>query len=174
VTELYKVSPPRAEMVFHPSRFWRTEDWESSTDRPREGYIEENVLYAGDFEEVSIHLFPRVRVVRVRPADADCNLLQSLGLNCHPGNDAYVFVEESRRAEVEGFKPTIFSFSASGFIRVRRGEYVSRQVQEALGAETIPISEALARWNVAACYVEGLDAVISKLTSAGVYFEEQR
>jgi hypothetical protein len=37
---LYKVSPPRASMVFEPSTFWRSEDWESSTTRRREGYVE--------------------------------------------------------------------------------------------------------------------------------------
>jgi hypothetical protein len=64
-SRLYKVSPPREDMVFRPSRFWRTADWQSSSTRPHNGYIMEDLLYAGDFDEVNIHLFPRVRTCRV-------------------------------------------------------------------------------------------------------------
>jgi hypothetical protein len=56
---LYKVSAPRTEMLFHPSSFWHTPDRESSTTRAREGYVRDEVLFAGDFDEVNIHLFPR-------------------------------------------------------------------------------------------------------------------
>ncbi len=62
---LYKVSQPRSDLVFHPSTFWHTLDWESSTTRYRDDYIEDKVLYVGDFDEVNIHLFPRKRTVRV-------------------------------------------------------------------------------------------------------------
>jgi hypothetical protein len=37
------------------------------------------VLYAGEFEEVSIHLFPRVRTLRVRALNADWQALSRLG-----------------------------------------------------------------------------------------------
>lgn len=150
-SHVYKVSPPRRDMMFYPRTFWRSEDWESSTDRPREGYIEERLLYAGDLDEISIHLFPRVRTVRVRPADADSVRLRQMDLRCSPGESAYIFVEESRKREVEAFCPTIFKFRSLGFTRVRRGEYVSREAQEAVSTETLPIAEALARWSIEAC-----------------------
>ena len=70
-THLYKVSAPQADNMFYPGAFWHTPDWESSTTRFREGYIRDEVLYAGDFDEVNIHLFPRVRTVRVRSVDCD-------------------------------------------------------------------------------------------------------
>jgi hypothetical protein len=170
---LYKVSPPRASMVFEPSTFWRSEDWESSTTRRREGYVEDVVLYAGTFEEVSIHLFPRVRTLRVRAVDADWQALSRLGLACSAGMTAYVFVEERYRAEVEAFRPTIFEFNAAGFTRVRRGEYVSRSAQVAVSSETLSMAQALERWNVGACYVDCLDDVTRVLSAAGVYFEVQ-
>jgi hypothetical protein len=42
---LYKISAPRADMMFYPSTYWHTSDWESSTTRCQEGYIEDEVLY---------------------------------------------------------------------------------------------------------------------------------
>lgn len=67
---LYKISQPRDDLMFYPSIFWHTPDWESSTTHAKEGYIRDTILYAGDFDEVNIHLFPRVRTIRVRARDA--------------------------------------------------------------------------------------------------------
>jgi hypothetical protein len=50
---------------------------------------------------------------------------------------------------------------------------VSWTSQVALSSETMSIAEALERWNVEACYVESLDDVITTLTAAGIYFDEQ-
>jgi hypothetical protein len=122
---------------------------------------QDDVLYAGDLDEVNIHLFPRVRTVRVRSVDASLASLHSLGIRCAPGKSAYIFIHESRREEVESFCPTIFTFRTSGFVRVRKGEYVSREPQRAISDETIPMSVALERWNVEACFVESLDALIT-------------
>ncbi|MEM7362811.1 MAG: hypothetical protein AAF525_02200 [Pseudomonadota bacterium] len=160
-------------MTFHPSRFWRSEDWESSTDRPRQGYIEELLLYAGDLDEISIHLFPRVRTVRVRSKDAASSQLRALDLACSQDKAAYIFIECIKRETVERFTPTIYEFRASGFCRVRRGEYVSRRPQQAIAKETVSLTEAIDRWHIEACYVTSLDVVISKLKTAGIYFEEQ-
>lgn len=172
-SHLYKVAAPRSDMTFSPRSFWHTEDWESSTDRPRKGYLEDAVLFAGDFAEVSIHLFPRVRTVRVSTGDADCAFLSKLGLRCSPGRVAYIFVAHTHRCTVEAFHPTIFQFDARGFVRVRRGEYVSWAPQKAIAVETISMGEALSRWNVEACYVEDLDDLIATLSAATIYFEEQ-
>lgn len=173
MAHLYKVSAPRADKMFYPSTFWHTLDWESSTTRYREGYIKDEVLYAGDFEEVNIHLFPRVRTVRVRFVDADSSKLCDLGLWCTPGKAAYIFIHHSRREEVESFHPTVFKFREDGFVRVRKGEYISREPQQAVSAETISIAEAINRWNVEACYVDDLDGVIERLNQEGVYFDVQ-
>jgi len=173
MTYLYKVSAPRADNLFLPSPFWHTSDWESSTTRYREGYVRDDVLFAGDFDEVNIHLFPRVRTVRVRSADADVSALYELGVRCTRGKSAYVFVHSSRRGDVEAFHPTIFKFLADGFVRVRKGEYISRVPQRAISVETISMAEALDRWNVEACYVDDLDALTARLGQRGIYFDEQ-
>lgn len=170
---LFKVSPPRQDMTFRPTKFWRTQDWSSSTTRAREGYIEDRVLFAGDFDEVSIHLFPRVRTVRVRGRDAEASALAVLGLACRPGARAHIFAPHARAAEVEGFRPTVFRFARTGFACVRNCEYVSREPQRAISCETFAMPEALARWNIAAIFVDDLDPVIAKLSVAGVYFDEQ-
>jgi hypothetical protein len=172
-TYLYKVSAPRTDHLFHPSPFWHTPEWESSTTSYREGYIKDDVLFAGDFDEVNIHLFPRVRTVRVRSVDADISALHDLGVRCTPEKSAYVFVHHSCRKDVEAFHPTIFTFRADGFVRVRKGEYVSWQPQQAISAETISMAEALNRWNVDVCYLDDLDTLIERLNQVGIYFDEQ-
>jgi hypothetical protein len=170
---LYKVSAPRAEMEFHPSPFWRSADWESSTTRPRADYIRECVLYAGDFDEINIHLFPRVRTIRVRAVDADASRLRGLGLGCTPGRTSYIFVAQSRRQQVESFRPTIFTFAASGFTRVRKGEYVSWEPRRAISSETVSLPDAIVRWNIEACYVADLDELKALLSRDAIYFDEQ-
>lgn len=170
---LFKVSPPRQDMTFRPTKFWRTQDWSSSTTRARDGYIEDEVLFAGDFDEVSIHLFPRVRIVRVRVRDAEASALAVLGPARRSGARAHIFAPRARAAEVEGFRPTVYRFARTGFSCVRNGEYVSRQPQQAISCETFAMPEALARWNIDATLVDDLDEVIGTLSVAGVHFDEQ-
>ncbi len=170
---LYKVSPPREDMVFRPSPFWHTPDWESSSTREHPGYINEELLYAGDFEEVNIHLFPRVKTVRVRAVDADHATLSRLGVECTPGKSAWIFVAQSRQDEVAAFRPTVFTFAPEGFEWVRKGEYVARRPQQAISCETIEMREALKRWNVEPCFVVDLEPVVRRLRAADVYFDVQ-
>ncbi len=170
---LYKVSSPRSDLMFYPSTFWHTPDWESSTTRYRDAYIEEKVLYVGDFDEVNIHLFPRVRTVRIRAIDAGHSVLQGCGLQCSPGKTAYIFCATSRKKEVESFRPTIFKFNSGGFTNVRKGEYVSWKPQKAISCETISILDAMKKWTVQACYVPNVDALIANITGEGIYFDEQ-
>ncbi len=170
---LYKVAPPRRDMLFEPTQFWRTADWESSSTRERDGYIKDEVLYAGDFDEINIHLFPRVRTARVRAVDANAADLAVLGVQCTPNRTAWIFVDNSRRAEVEAFEPTIYTFRPDGFTRVRNGEYISRRSQLAVAFETISMTDALRRWNVEACFVDDLDVFIAKLQHSQIYFEVQ-
>ncbi len=170
---LYKVSQPRSDLVFHPSTFWHTLNWESSTTRYRDDYIEDKVLYVGDFYEVNIHLFPRKRTVRVRAIDANHSALEGCGILCLPGKMSYIFCATSGKNEVELFRPTIFKFSSDGFTRVRKGEYVSWVPQKAIGSETMSIAEAVNKWNIQVCYVADLNALIAILTRETIYFDEQ-
>ena len=172
-TNLYKVSAPQADNMFYPGAFWHTPDWESSTTRFREGYIRDEVLYAGDFDEVNIHLFPRVRTVRVRSVDCDEFMLRDLGFKYTPGKTAHIFIHRSCKQAVESFHPTIYKFNMNGFVHIRKGEYVSWESQSAISSETITIDEAVMRWNVQTCYVDDVDNLIARLKQVGIYFDEQ-
>lgn len=170
---LYKVAPPRRNWRFEPSRFWRSEDWQSSTTRPRSGYFEEQLLYAGDFDEVTIHLFPRVHTVRLRRMDASAECLGALGINTPGSPRAYVFFDGRFADEIGCFRPTIWHFDPEGFECVRRGEYVAREARQALAAETISMAAARYRWDIDVCPVPDLPELTDKLRAAGVYFDEQ-
>ena len=61
----------------------------------------------------------------------------------------------------------------NGFVHIRKGEYVSWDPQSAISSETIPIDEAVMRWNVRTCYVDDVDNLIARLKQVGIYFDEQ-
>ena len=170
---LFKVCPPRRDWRFEPSRFWRSRDWESSTTRPRQGYVQEDLLYVGDYDEVTIHLFPRVHTARLWGDDAVDDLRRELGLELGADIRAFVFYEHARAQEVAQFRPTIFHFHRDGFERVRRGEFVFREARRAIAAETLSLDAALARWCVRPCPVTSLDEVMERLRTRGAYFDEQ-
>ena len=131
------------------------------------------MLFAGEFDEVSIHLFPRVTTVRVRAVDADPVIMREQDIECRPDKNAWIFCPANRRTEVESFRPTVFTFDTAGFIRVRRGEYVSWAPRQAIASETLAIAEAIERWNIQCLFVEDLALLIDRVRSAGIYFEEQ-
>lgn len=160
--------------MFHPGTFWHTPDWESSTPRPRQGYVEDKVLYVGDFEEISIHLFPRVRVIRVRAQDAsDASLSQITGYSLPDDKRANIFIARDRQQSIQQFEPTIYRFDRTTFKNLRRGEYVSYQPCKAIDSLTIALIDAIELWNLHVCFVESLDTVKEQLADADIYFDEQ-
>jgi hypothetical protein len=170
---LYKVSAPRAEAIFLPSRFWRTEDWSSSSTREKPGYIEDEVLYAAGFDEVNIHLFPPVRRVRVWTGPNTREFLADLAGSLPKICRAVIFLEDNARAQVEAFSPTIYHFDPGGFEPIPSNEYISREPQSAVACETISIGEALARWHIEVSYVKTLDGLVERLKRNDISFSEQ-
>jgi hypothetical protein len=166
---LYKVSEPGHGDRFEPRRFWRTDDWAFSDDHPHEGLIEDQVLFAAEFDEVNLHLLPRVRRVRVRLDDPDrSRRVRACGFDWQPGARAVVFVADADRAAVESFAPTVFVFDRSGFERTPTDEFISRQPQTAMSSETIPIAEALARWRLEVIYVDDTVALELQFQRQGI------
>ena len=96
---LYKVTLPREDHQFFPSKFWRTEDWSSSSNRPHDGYIEDEVLYVGDFAEVNIHLFPKVRRLRFWRTEATEAFMHDFSFAFTDGSKA-VIVADSGNEEL--------------------------------------------------------------------------
>lgn len=171
---LYKVSAPRSDWTFEPRPFWRSADWTSSSSRPRDGYIEEAVVYAAGFEEVSIHLLPKIWRLRVRLNDANQGLLNELGYVWPAGSRALIFFREEDSGLVWGFQPTIFKFAPEGFEPVPSNEFISRVPQHALGSETLSLHEALDRWRVQLIPVGDTEELTSRLTERDIRFSIQR
>jgi hypothetical protein len=166
---LFKVSEPRFGDRFEPRSFWRTDDWAFSDDHPREGLIEDSVLYAAEFDEVNIHLLPRVWRLRVwLDSKERSRRLRECGFDWRSGARALLFVAENDRADVEGFAPTVFAFKRSGFERTPTNEFISRVAQTAVSKETISIADALARWQVEIRYVPDAAALEEQLRQAGI------
>lgn len=172
---LYKVSAPREDLTFVPTRFWRTEDWSSSTGHEREGrfeghvYIEDQVLFAGSFDEVNIHLLPKVRRLRVWLDDETrCERLSKLGYRWSADSTAVIFAGETDRPVIEAFSPTIFTFERDGFERTPSNEFISRVPREATSQESVPFPDAMARWRFDLVYVPDTGALEQALRGAGI------
>lgn len=166
---LFKVAPPREDPTFHPQSFWRSEDWSSSTHRPRKGYVEDRVLYAGEFDEVNIHLLPKVWRLRVRlDHEGRAQRLRALGHDWPEGSRAVIFALEADRARIESFAPTIFTFARAGFEQVPSREWVAREPQRALRSETILFGEARRRWVFELLFVPDGDALAQGLREASI------
>ena len=170
---LYKVSHPNQDMTFTPKKFWRTENWKSSSPRPKEGYVCDEVLYVGGFNEINIHLLPKVRRIRIWLTADHIDLLRSTSLHFDRAKEALIITEETNRISVESFSPTVFTFNEEGFEYIPSNEYIARSPKTAVHKETITMSEAIARWNIELVYVDDLDAVISELRSLNIPFSEQ-
>lgn len=166
---LYKVSEPRHGDRFEPRLFWRTDDWSFSDDHPHDGLIEDRVLFAAEFDMVNLHLLPRVRRVRVWLDDPErSQRLRACGFDWQPGTRAAVFVAHADRPAVDRFAPTVFVFDRSGFERTPTDEFISREPQTAISSETIPIADALARWQVEVIYVDDTVALELEFQQRGI------
>ena len=172
-SNLYKVAPPKSDYTFFPSTFWHTPDWESSTTNPRSGYIEDKVLFAGTLDEISIHLFPRVGVIRVRSADAAGEVMYSIYKKCLSNISAYIFTNDSNRKQIELFQPTVYSFEKEGFENIRNGEYIARSPRKASSSKTLHLLDILAERRIQVCYVKDVQYIKTALTNHNIYFDEQ-
>jgi hypothetical protein len=166
---LYKVAAPREDWTFHPRTFWRTEDWSSSSDEEREDHVQDAVLYAGTFDEVNIHLFPKVWRLRVWLDSEKRNArLRELVYSWADGSRAAIFAQHADRDAIESFEPTVFAFERDGFERTPSNEHVAREPRTATSCETIPFREAVARWSFELIYVDDIKALAETFRSAGV------
>lgn len=166
---LYKVSEPREDWTFEPRPFWRAQDWSFSDDHPRDGLVEDCVLYAAEFDEINIHLLPRVWRLRVWLDDEEiCARLKRLGFSWAEGSRAVIFAREADRRSIEAFSPTVFTFDRSGFEQTPTNEFVSREPRTAISAERILLQEAQERWRFDVVYVAEPETLVKTLQSRGV------
>lgn len=171
---LYKVSAPRSDLTFEPRPFWRNEDWTKSSQQPRDGYIEEAVVYAAGFDAVSIHLLPKVWRLRVTLNPATEPLMRELGYVWAPASRALIFFREEDEDIVWEFQPTVFIFDREGFEAIPSNEFISRTPVRALRSETLTIADAIERWAVHLIPVAHPNALVSALTERGIRFSIQK
>lgn len=119
---LYKVSPPRDSLIFNPSVFYRTNDYSSSSDKPKDGHLEDKLLYAGEFFDVAIHLLPP-DVFRIQVPNQKGNFhdLEHLSYKPDQANESVIFIEESDFEKVINFQPTVYIFDKSSLLETKIG-----------------------------------------------------
>lgn len=170
---LYKVSAPRESMLFEPTRFYRTEDFRSSSRRSRPGYIPDCLLYAGDFEEISIHLFPKIHRIRVRNSEESRGGLSILGFETDPARRCYIFVNREDETRIKEFEANVYIFEDRHFTKTPSNEYVSREPVEAVGSESYAMPEILKRWSIQLIPVDSVRTLSRILADAGIVYSYQ-
>jgi hypothetical protein len=170
---LYKVSPARPNNIFEPSKFWRSADWNASLKEPRDGYILEEVLYAGDFNDVNLYLLPNVPRMRIWLSDRVVDRLKQLDIMVESHFTALIIARISDWEAIENFHPTINYFDEAGFEMTPSQEYISRTPQTAIKVETISIFEAIERWNIELYFVEDYEGLKLDLQTIGIKYSEQ-
>ena len=127
------------------------------------------MLYAAEFDEVNIHLLPKVWRLRVwLDTEKQFERLKELGYNWKHGSRAVIFAIRSDRERIEAFMPTIYTFEKSGFEPTPSNEFVARNPQSAVSAETIPFDEAIRRWQFELIYIDDAEAFAQLLRSNGI------
>ena len=170
---LYKVSAPRESMVFTPTRFYRTEDFRSSSRRSRPGYIPDCLLYAGDFEEISIHLFPNIHRIRVRNSEESRGALSILGFETDPARRCYIFVNREDETRIKEFEANVYIFEDRHFTKTPSNEYISREPVKAIGSEVYAMSEILKKWSIQLIPVDSVRELSMILADAGIVYSYQ-
>ena len=170
---LYKVSQPRKNMRFEPSKFWHTTDWKRSSQNPKPGYVEDVVLYAAGFDEISIHLLPKVRRLRVWIKPETTAHLSDMGFQWGAECRALIFAAVDCREMVANFCPTIFTFEDDGFEPLPTNEFIAREAKTAASCETVTMREAIARWSIEIKYVDDLDGIRAEIQRRNMLYSEQ-
>ena len=170
---LYKVTAPRESKLFNPTRFYRTQDFRSSSTRLKPGYIKDCLLYVGDSEEIAIHLFPKIDRIRVRNSEASRLKLSHLGFETDPSRKCYIFAHREDQRKIMEFEATVYAFEDRHFMKTPSNEYISRDPVEAISSESYTMSEILRRWCIQLILVASIPKLSGILSEAGVTYSYQ-
>lgn len=165
---IYKVSPRRGNLLFEPAVFYRTADFKSSSTRPKPGYIQDTLLYAGDREEIAIHLFPDIDRLRVRLNDATRSALAKLGFATDADKLIVIFVNAADQARLPGFVATVYSFDAAEFERTPSNEFIARKPVRGIGVEQLSMPEILRDWKIQVIAVPNVAETDTLLRQDGI------
>ncbi|MDE3000064.1 MAG: hypothetical protein OXU79_13390 [Gemmatimonadota bacterium] len=159
--------------MFKPTRFYRTEDFRSSSRRPKPGYVPDCLLYAGDFDEISIHLFPKIHRIRVRNAEESRRKLSILGFETDADKRCYIFANREAETQIMEFEASVYIFDDCHFTKTPSNEYISREPVEAIGSESYTMQEILRSWRIQLIPVDSVPELSGFLTDAGVAYSYQ-
>ena len=170
---LYKVTAPLKSRLFNPTKFYRTQDFRSSSPRPKPGYICDCLVYAGDFAEISIHLFPKIHRIRVRNSESSRRELMNLGIETDPSKRCFIFVNKGDETQIMAFVANVYIFEDRHFTKTPSNEYISREPVEAIGSESYAMPEILRRWGIQLITVDSVPELSRILTGAGIDYSYQ-
>lgn len=165
---VYKVTAPRELMRFEPSVFYRTEDFQSSSNRLKPGYIQDTLLYAGDAEEISIHLLPKIDRLRVVLTEQHRRQLATLGWTVPPEARIAMFVHAADVPGLRGFRPTVYCFDARHFARTPSNEFVARTAVDAIGMCELEMRDILERWRIQIIPITDIPGTDAQLRTSGI------
>jgi hypothetical protein len=171
---VYKASYPGSGMTFEPGVFYRSADYAVSSNRPGEGLVRDELLYAGDIAGITLHLFPRIDRLCVA---LDSDVRRRLRRHDHRiGRDsrALVVIQEADCRAVREFSPTIYVFDAKDFSRVASGEFVARKPVEAVRVDRYRMDQALRRWKVELLCVPDLERCEASFRVSNIPFSTQK
>ncbi len=170
---LYKATAPRKKLLFKPSKFYRTEDFLSSADKPKPGYTEDELLYAGEFHEMAIYLMPNIYRIQTINQKNNYAKLSTLGFKFDLNKEIVIFINDSDHKKTMEFSPTVYVFEKKYFTKVKSGEYVSKEPVEAIRCDTFSMLEALDKWKVELILVPNVHRLRDTLILAEVGFIAQ-
>ena len=170
---LYKVTEPRENLLFEPTTFYRTEDFSSSSPNRKPGYIEDRLLYVGNFDEISIHLLPKVYRIRVRNTDESRAGVSSLGFQPDPDKTCYIFIHRQDQQQIMAFQPTIYVFESRHFTKTPSNEYISRDPVTAIGTKSYTMPEILQKWSIQLIPVESIPELSEIFLASDILFSYQ-
>ena len=162
---LFKVSAPKENQIFYPKKFWRSFDWTKSSSKPQENMICEELLYAGEFYEIAVHLLPSVLRVMIPLSEHNLEKMKSWNISYGDNLKSVIFTEVSNRSKIEVFTPTVHTFSSENFCKTESGEFVSSFPQTVISHETWSMPDAIVKWKTQIIYVDELDSIFSKIRS---------
>ncbi|GDY13874.1 hypothetical protein LBMAG53_27520 [Planctomycetota bacterium] len=137
------------------------------------GYIYDELLYAGDFDEVNIHLLPNIKRIRLWNTDDVFQKLTSVSIYPDHQVKAVMITDETHRDLVYHFSPTVHYFNDDGFEYVPSNEWISREPRTPIKSEVITMNEAITRWNIEIHFVDNYELLKLELTKCGIQYCEQ-
>ena len=171
---LYKVHPPKKDLLFYPSTFYRNANFKSSSNNSKEGFLKDNLLYVGDIDEINIHLFPKCRRLRVVVNNNNIGFLHNIGVFPEKDIKAVIWCNAIKE-EILEFKATVYKFDSKHFEKTESNEYISRIPVAAIGFEEYDMQTIISNWKLNVLFTSNneIDSILFQLKNSNIPYSEQ-